>query len=207
MLIVGLTGNIGSGKSTVAEIFRILNIPVFHTDSASKKHLANPEVITMIVREFGSTILKTDGQIDNAELATLAFRDAGSLRKLSRILHPLVVEDFRLWTLSRSEPYVIQEAAVIHESGLAGLFHVIIHVACPSEIAISRVNLRDKTDPEMIRQRMKHQFPEEKKAALSDFVIRNDGSILVIPQVLALHQKLQEYAVSGVPALKSPRLC
>lgn len=207
MLIVGLTGNIGSGKSTVAEIFRILGIPVFHADSASKKHLANPEVIQMIIREFGSTVLKPDGQIDNASLATQAFRDPESIRKLNSILHPLVVEDFRLWALTTETPYVIQEAAIIHESGLADMFHKIIHVACPQETAISRVCLRDNVDPDVVHQRMRHQFPEERKAALSDFIIRNDGSTLVIPQVLALHQKLQEYAASGAPSLKPSRLC
>lgn len=199
MFIVGLTGNIGSGKSTVAEIFRILGIPIYHADSASKKHLTDPKVIKMITSDFGNTILTPDGHINNAALAKLAFRDADSIQKLNRILHPLVLEDFRVWAQSRQAPYVIQEAAIIHESGIAGIFHAIIHVSCPPELAVKRVALRDKADPDLIRQRMLHQFPEAKKAALSDFIIQNDGISLVIPQVLELHTKLLESASTEGP--------
>ncbi len=193
MLKVGLTGNIGSGKSLISEIFQTIGIPVFHADEESKKNLNEPQVRNEIVRFFGYGILANDRQIEKRVLASLVFSDPEALKKLNSILHPRVMRDFHEWTLRQAgKRYVVQEAAIIFESGFQGEYDRIIHVSCPSELAIERVIQRDRLSRQEVLARMRFQLDDEKKAALSDFVIRNDGSELVIPQVLAIHQRLSE---------------
>ncbi len=190
MITAGLTGNIGSGKTMVSSIFNVLGIPVYHADQESKKFLGDDAVRRRILEFFGQKVFTGEGEIDRKALAGIVFNDAAALRKLNDILHPLVRDDFREWTSHRSGCYVIHEAAVIIESGFRNEFDQIIHVSCPAGIAIGRVTLRDSVSRDEVLRRMQFQMEDEKKAALSDFVIRNDGSEMVIPQVLAIHHKL-----------------
>ncbi|MEI6456382.1 MAG: dephospho-CoA kinase [bacterium] len=190
MITAGLTGNIGSGKTMVSSIFNVLGIPVYHADQESKKFLGDDAVRRRILEFFGQKVFTGEGEIDRKALAGIVFNDAAALRKLNDILHPLVRDDFREWTSHRSGCYVIHEAAVIIESGFRNEFDQIIHVSCPAGIAIDRVTLRDSVSRDEVLRRMQFQMEDEKKAALSDFVIRNDGSEMVIPQVLAIHHKL-----------------
>ncbi|MCK9422436.1 MAG: dephospho-CoA kinase [Bacteroidales bacterium] len=193
MIKVGLTGNIGSGKSVVSRIFSILGIPVYHADEESKKFLNDPQVKNELLRYFGYSILSISGEINRRSLASHAFTDEHAMHKLNSIMHPLVMHDFHTWTLNQgSFPYIIQEAAIIIESGLRKEFDKIIHVSCLKEIAIGRVVQRDGIDVNSVLRRMQFQMEDKEKAALSDFVIRNDGSELVIPQVLAIHRRLSE---------------
>jgi dephospho-CoA kinase len=193
MLKVGLTGNIGSGKSLVSEIFSIYGVPVYHADEESKKFLADPAVKQRILGLSGDRVLTASGDIDRAALASIVFSDEKALVALNSILHPLVICDFTLWCETFSEqPYIIQEAAIIFESRVNGIFDKIIHVSCPKEIAIERVMKRDGVDRDMVLQRMRLQMDDAVKAGLSDFVIRNDGSEMLIPQVLSIHQMLSE---------------
>jgi dephospho-CoA kinase len=112
---------------------------------------------------------------------------------LNSILHPRVMADFKVWAVQQSDkPYAIQEAAIIFESGVAAEFDYIIHVSCPKEMAIDRVIKRDNIDGHSVQRRMQFQLDESEKSRLSDFVIRNDGTELVIPQVLAIHRQLSE---------------
>lgn len=191
MFKVGLTGNIGSGKSTVCSIFSLLGIKIYHADSASKKFLGNEEVIHELIHYFGKEILSSEGNIDRGKLASIVFSDETSLKLLNSILHPLVKQDFHGFIAqNQSEPYILHEAAILYESGFAKEFDRIIHVFCPKEMAIQRVMKRDLMDGQMVLKRMGFQMDNERKAELSDFVIRNDGSLLVIPQVLSIHQTL-----------------
>ena len=191
MLKIGLTGNIGSGKSLVAEMFSIYGVPVYHADEESKKFLADPAVKEDIADLFGESVLDASFDIDKHKLAALAFADKELLKKLNAILHPLVIEDFERWCERFEErPYVIQEAAIIFESGHASIFNKIIHVSCPKEIAIERVMRRDGISEEAVLQRMQFQMEDAKKAALADFVIHNNGTEMIIPQVLDIHEKL-----------------
>jgi dephospho-CoA kinase len=193
MLKVGLTGNIGSGKSLVSEVFSIYGVPVYHADQESKKFLGDPAVKEKILSIFGEKVLATSGEIDRGALATIVFSDEKALAALDVILHPMVILDFTQWCESfREYPYIIQEAAIIFESGATGLFDRIIHVSCPKEIAIERVMKRDGIDGNSVLQRMRFQMEDAEKARLSDFVIHNDGSELIIPQILAIHQQLSE---------------
>jgi len=193
MLRIGLTGNIGSGKTIVSSVFSALGVPVYHADEESKKFLFHPEIRKQITRRFGVGILEQNGEIARRSLASVVFSDKDALKWLNSLLHPLVREDFRRWASGHAaQPYVIQEAAIIFESGFGDEFDFIIHVACPKEIAIGRVVKRDGTDGNSVMQRMRFQMDDAEKARRSDFVIRNDGTELVIPQVLAIHQHLSE---------------
>jgi dephospho-CoA kinase len=121
------------------------------------------------------------------------FTDEKALLLLNSILHPRVKQDFREWTeLQDNKPYVLQEAAIIFESGFRKEYDYVVHVSCPKEIAIDRVVKRDKIDGHSVLRRMQFQLEDAEKSRLSDFVICNDGSELVIPQVLAIHRRLLE---------------
>ncbi|MEI7664252.1 MAG: dephospho-CoA kinase [Bacteroidota bacterium] len=193
MLKIGLTGNIGSGKTMISGIFSTLGIPVYHADEESKKFLDDPLVKNEILKQFGYGILTNNQEINRRSLATIVFTDPIALQILNSILHPRVMIDFRHWALLHdSKPYVVQEAAIIFESNVAGEFDFIINTSCPKEMAIDRVIKRDKIDGHSVQRRMQFQLDDAEKSRLSDFVIRNDGTELVIPQVLAIHRRLSE---------------
>ena len=195
---VGLTGNIGSGKSVVSQIFSIFGIPVYHADEESKKFLSDPLVKEKILSSFGYKVLSATGEIDRRILSNLVFADKNALTTLKSILHPLVIDDFTHWCESyMNVPYIIHEAAIIYESGVASRFDKIIHVSCPKEIAIERVMKRDGIESKLVLQRMQYQMEDEEKARLSDFVIHNDGSEMIIPQVLNIHRQLSEMGRPG----------
>lgn len=189
MKVIGLTGNIGSGKSIVSNIFEVLKVPVYHADAESKKLLQNDDVKSS-VRSIFKNVYDENGQVDRKKLATIVFNDQNLLLRLNEILHPLVRENFHQWLRSKTEhPYVLNEAAIIFESGFENEFNNIVLVTCPQEIAIERVIKRDNVTREEVLRRIHTQMPEEKKAALADFLILNDGLHQVIPQVLDLHKR------------------
>lgn len=191
MLKIGLTGNIGSGKSVVAGVFGVLGIPVYNADSESKKFLESREVVYAILGRFGQQVLTPDQSIDRKSLASVVFSDSEALAWLNALMHPLVRDDFRNWAVSQAgHPYIIQEAAILFESGMEGEFDRIIHVSCPKETAVDRVVRRDGADSHSVLARMSFQMDDEEKAKRSDYVILNDGSTPVIPQVLAIHQDI-----------------
>ncbi len=193
MLKIGLTGNIGSGKTVVSGVFTTLGIPVYYADAESKKFLDDPAVKNEVVRHFGYGILTNSQEINTRSLASIVFTDGQSLKLLNSVLHPRIMRDFRNWaSLLSDKHYVIQEAAIIFESGLRAEFDYIIHVSCPKETAIDRVVKRDRVDGHSVLRRMQFQLDDDEKSEMSDFVIRNDGSELVIPQVLSIHQRLLE---------------
>ena len=193
MFKIGHTGNIGSCKTVVSGVFETLGIPVYHADEESKKFLDDPVVKNEILKHFGYGVLTNNHDINRRSLASIVFTDENSLRVLNSILHPRVKQDFRNWaSLHSDQPYVIQEAAIIFESGFKSEYDYIIHVSCPKETAIVRVIKRDKIDGHSVLRRMQFQLDDAEKSRLSDFVIRNDGSEMVIPQVLAIHQQLLE---------------
>lgn len=192
MLRVGLTGNIGSGKSAVASVFSILGIPIFHADDESRKHLGDPLVIEKIGTLFGQEVID-EGRIINSRLASVVFTDSVQLAKLNALMHPLVMSDFEAWSgLHAGAPYLVMEAAILFESGYEKEFDRIIHVSCPEEIAVERVVRRDRVEPDQVKLRMQRQIKNDDKAGMADFVIINDGSRLLIPQILAVHRQILE---------------
>jgi len=192
MIKVGLTGNMGSGKTVVASVFSAMGVPVFNADEESKKFLKRPDVIEKVAALFGGEVI-AQGTINNKRLAFFVFSNPEALNRLNRILHPLVMEAFGRWQESKKNAhYVIMEAAILYESGYAKEFDSIIHVSCTEEISIERVINRDRIPRELVLERMRLQLKNDDKARISDFVIINDGTVLVIPQVVMIHKKLLE---------------
>ena len=188
MLTVGLTGGIGSGKTTVARILQVLGVPVFDSDRAAKDVMAGDPVRTAVVAAFGDVY--TDGGLDRRKLASIVFNDPEALQRLNAIVHPAVREAFARWKASRSAPYVVNEAAIMIESGgYRDMDHLVV-VTAPEEDRIARVMMRDRSSREQVQARMRNQITDGERTAHADTVLVNDGRKLLIPQVLALHHSL-----------------
>ena len=190
---IGLTGNIGTGKSTVAGIFEILGVPVYHADKRSRDFLDSEEVKVQISSLFGKHVINSRQEVDRMALAEIVFSDKAKLSALNAILHPLIEEDFDQWCSShQDQDYIMQEAAILFESGFNRLFDATILVTAPEKICIARVMKRDNVRREMVMDRMRNQWPQGEKQKLADYEIINDEKTMVIPQVLAIHQSLQK---------------
>lgn len=199
MILVGLTGNIGSGKTTVSRLFSMLGVPVYYADKKGRQFLGFPEVQEKVISLFGEEVLDKNGKIDRKKLASVVFADKGKLRQLNGVIHPIIRKDFRQWAKKRAGfPYVMEEAAILFEGGFAGDFDKIVLVTAPEHLRISRVCKRDGVGADSVRQRARHQWREEDKESLSDFVIKNDDTSLVIDQVRETHGELLKAAeISG----------
>lgn len=189
---VGVTGGIGSGKSTVCQIFKVLNIPVYDADAAAKRLMQeDPRLKMELKKAFGESTFDKEGRLDRKALADKVFRDKEQLERLNSLVHPAVFEDVKRWSVENATaPYLVKEAALLFESGSYREQDILITVFAPEEIAIQRVMQRDNVSEAAVRERMAHQWPQEKKAALSDYIIHNTGNELLVPQVWELHRKL-----------------
>jgi dephospho-CoA kinase len=191
MLKVGLSGNIGSGKSVVSKIFETLKIPVYRSDEEAKLILDKPEIIQQLVQTFTSAILDPGGKVERKKLASIVFNDSEKLSLLNGIIHPAVLADFSSWVaMQKNVPYVVMESAILFETGYNKFFDKIIVVTAPKEIRIQRVIMRDLASREEVEARIHNQMDDEIKKQKSDYVINNDGNCLIIPQVLEIHQKI-----------------
>ncbi|KAA8486367.1 dephospho-CoA kinase [Arcticibacter tournemirensis] len=193
MLKVGITGGIGSGKTTVCHLFELQGIPVFYADDRAKLLMNTDLVLVNSIKEaFGESVYLEDGRLNRKELARVVFNNAGLLEKLNSLVHPAVFRDFDSWSLKQKSPYVLKEAAILFESGSDKDCDFTILVTSPPDIRIRRVISRDKVSEEEVKKRMDKQLSDEKKIELADFIIRNDERELLIPQVINLHHKLLE---------------
>jgi dephospho-CoA kinase len=191
MLKIGLTGSIGSGKSTIASLFRVLGIPVYIADIEAKKFLSDPEVIIRITALAGDEVLNSNGEIDRRVLASKVFGDPEKLQELNSIIHPRVRKHFTSWAESHQHsPYIIQESAIIFESGFYTMFDLIIVVSAPEEERINRVILRDGFKREEVISRIENQWPEHLKIEKANFEIKNSDFDMAIPQVLKIHKEI-----------------
>ena len=191
MLKVGITGGIGSGKTTVCRIFEMLGIPVFYADTVSRNLVQqNPEVIAAIKASFGNGIYR-DALLNTKALAKIVFNDPEKLRKLNSIVHPSVFRMFNEWIAKHAGyAYVLKEAALIFETNAHLTLDAVIVVTAPETMRIKRVMQRDGATEADVQQRMKQQMPEAEKRKQATFIIHNDESELLIPQILAIHKKL-----------------
>lgn len=191
MVLIGLTGGIGSGKTTVAHVFETLGIPVYYADTEARRIMnEDAELKDAIIKNFGSTSYK-NGELDRAYLSQIVFNDSYKLDVLNSLVHPATIRDADLWMKNQNSPYVIKEAALLFESGAAGHLDYVIGVYAPSDMRIKRVMERDGVSREEILKRINRQLDENIKMKLCDFVITNDESELVVPQVLNIHEQLR----------------
>ena len=190
MLKIGLTGGIGAGKSTVASIFKVLGVPVFDADATAKNILNTDSVLReQIADTFGSETYK-NGLLDRKYLATLVFNNSEQLAKLNALVHPATIAAMEKWTSGFTDmPYIIKEAALLFEAGTHEGLDYIIGVTAPVELRMTRVMARDHVLREEVLSRMQHQLDDTEKMKRCNFVIDNNETSLVIPQVLALHEQ------------------
>ena len=193
MLLVGLTGGIGSGKSTAAKIFKLLGIPVYIADVEAKRLInTNEQIRSAFIERYGSDIYLPEGTINKAKLGNIIFTQKEELQFVNATVHPIVKKDFKEWAARQDAPYVIEEAAILFESGSHKVMDVVITVTAPEHERIMRVRKRDNLTEEQIKSRINNQFPEEDKIRLSDFVIHNDDNKLIIPQIIEIDKKIRD---------------
>lgn len=192
MLKVGLTGGIGSGKSVVSEIFRTLNIPVYDADLRAKQLITEDAVVKKyLIKEFGEKVYFEDGQLNRIELAAIIFNNQQALQIANSIVHPAVKLDYIDWLDHQQYcKYAVIEAAILFESNEFSDLDKTITVYAPDDVRLKRVVKRDNTVENAVLKRMHAQMSEEEKIKRSDFVIINDDTKLVVPQVLELHKLL-----------------
>jgi dephospho-CoA kinase len=191
MIKIGLTGNIGSGKSTVAKIFCNLGIPVFIADNEAKKLYSEPDIINRVIGLFGKQLLTSDGKVDLKELGKIAFNDKSKLEELNIIMHNRVIDIFALWAENHQEaPYVIMESALIYESPVRFDFDYIIDVYASVEVTFERVKKRDGIDRTDFLKRLAFQMNAEEKRSRADFVIVSNDKDSLIKQVLTVHESI-----------------
>ena len=193
MFKVGITGGIGSGKTMVCKIFEVLGVPVYYADFHAKRLMeTDPGIRQELVRFFGPSVV-SNGKINREKLAQIIFNDRDALNSVNNIVHPAVRKDFIAWESRMTEhDYIIEEAAILFESGAYKLLNFNIAVSAPEELRISRVMARDNVSREAVLRRISNQMTEQERIKLADDIILNDESELLIPQILSLHKKLIE---------------
>lgn len=189
MLRIGITGGIGSGKSTVAKIFSVLGVPVYDADSSSKRLMNEDESLKKkIIQNFGEESY-VDGKLNRKYLAEKVFLDPQKTALLNSLVHPVTIKDADEWMKRQTAPYTIKEAALIFESGSNKYLDKVIGVRSPESLRIERTMKRSNLTEQQVKERMMLQMDEEEKLRLCDYVIINDEHEMLIPQVLELHQK------------------
>lgn len=190
--LIGITGGIGSGKTTLANHLVKLGYPVYFADIEAKKISQSEALVTQIVEQFGASIL-VNGEIDRTALAEIVFKDPEALKKLNQIIHPAVSKDFQRWLAKNiHHPLVFKEAAILFESGSYKYCDAIITITAPKEERIKRVTQRDNLALHDIEKRMERQWSEEEKIKLSDFVIVNINLENAIQELESILKKLND---------------
>jgi dephospho-CoA kinase len=190
-MIIGLTGGIGSGKSTVAEIFKHLGVPIFIADLESKHILETDRALQAKLAEILGWELLKNGQVDKLYMAQKIFTDQSLLQAVNALLHPLVGKAFDRWALlNEQSAYVIREAAILFESNSYQDCEKIIVVTAPRALRIKRVMVRSNLTAEAVEARMAKQWPQEKKDSMADYLVDNSGKKSLIKQVLTIHENI-----------------
>ena len=189
-MILGVTGGIGSGKSTACKVFNILGVPVFMTDIEARLLMdSSPEIKEKLNSITGLDLYKT-GILDRELLAGIIFANKNLLEKVNHLVHPLVFEHFKHWVDQQKSLYVIMESAILFESGASKIVNKIASVIAPIDERIERVTLRNKMTNKQVRDRIKNQMSDEERIKLSDYVIYNSDKDFIIPAIIKIHNEI-----------------
>ncbi len=192
MIRIGLTGGIGSGKSLISNVFKLLGAYVYNTDIAAKNiYHTNADLKQKLINYFGQDVYLETGKINRQFLSKQIFNDKKKLELLNNWVHPLVQQDFEnQQELHKNSPYIVKESAILIESGAYRNVDKIIVVTAPKPVRIERVCRRDNTSQQEVERRIKNQLDDNERLKYAHFVVENDDKKLVIPQVLNIHNKL-----------------
>ncbi len=189
-MVIGLTGGIGSGKSTVARLFEVLGCPVFYSDDVAKEVYFDADVKLKVIALLGNEAYVLENEINKKYISAKIFSDTGLLHQLNAIIHPAVIERFKIFKNKHIGKLVIKETALLFEAKLEAQVDKIVLVAANDDLRITRVMQRDGLSKEEVIKKIKAQLPQEEKILRSDFVITNDEKEFLITQVLAIYNKL-----------------
>jgi dephospho-CoA kinase len=194
---LGITGGIGSGKTSVCRVFNTLGIPVFSADPQAREIMDNDEELIRKINDVTGMDLYSSGSLDRRKLAALIFNDVNLLQKVNSLVHPIVFDHFKSWEREQSAPYVIMEAAILFESGASKLVDRIATVIAPVEERISRIIHGNTLSREQVLERMRNQMDDDMKLKLSDYVIHNSENDMIIPTVLKIHEDILTFIIKG----------
>jgi dephospho-CoA kinase len=187
---LGVTGGIGSGKTTVCRVFSVLGIPVFSADAEAKRIMdSDPDLIDKL-NSIAGMDLYANGNLDRQQLAKLIFNNRELLEKVNSIVHPLIFENYIKWADEQTSPYTIMEAAILFESGAAELVDRILTVVTPINERIERLMAGNKFTFEQVMERINNQIDDETRIKRSDFIVYNSENDMIIPAILAIHEEL-----------------
>ena len=190
MIKVGLTGGIGSGKTTVAKIFKQFGVPVYFSDDRAKDLMLNNQFLReSLISLFGDKVI-VDGFLNRSYIASKVFTNTKELIKLNALVHPFVQTDFDVWSASQTSNYVLKEAAIIFETGADKLLDKVVLVESPKNLKVSRVMVRDRMLRKEVLKRMERQWSDYQKRINADYIIQNDEKYSLINQSLKLHNIL-----------------
>lgn len=190
---VGITGGIGSGKTTVCKIFESIGVPVYYADIRAKWLMSfNPALKSSLKKELGPEIYHSNGRLDRKVMASLIFNDKDKLEKVNSLVHPAVHRDAARWIKMQISPYILYEAALLIENDSYKNFDRMIVVTAPEELRIKRVMKRDNVSRDQVMARIKNQLPQDIKNQLADYLIVNDGEHSLIQQVVIIHKSITE---------------
>ncbi len=191
MLKIGVTGGIGSGKTTVCKIFEVLDIPVYYADPRAKLlMIEDSKLVKEIKKLLGDKSYNKDKSLNRKYIANIIFNDKNKLNALNALVHPAVKNDFDKWCDSQNSPYVLKEAALLFENGSYKSLDKTILVSAPLELRVLRVMKRDNHTRESILSRVRNQMPESEKEKLANIIIKNDNDISLISQIIEIHRQL-----------------
>jgi len=187
---LGVTGGIGSGKTTVCRVFNVLGIPVFSADPAANKIIDTNADIIRGINSLAGKDLYPDGSLDRSLLASMIFNDKSFLGKINSLVHPVVFDNFERWAKEQNAPYVIMEAAILFESGASKLVDKVVTIIAPMEERMERVIKRNKLSRDQVMDRINNQMDDESKTKLSDYIIHNSENDMIIPAILKIHEDI-----------------
>ncbi len=194
MIKVGVTGGIGSGKSTVCNFFKLIGIPVFEADLEAKKIINHSAIVrSQMIMNFGKDIYLPNHTVDRKKLADIIFNSPSSLEKVNSIIHPEVRKNFYEWVDQQSSEYIVHEAAILFESGFYKMMDFMVLITASTETRVKRVVERDKLTEKSVIARMKLQWDDKEKIKLSNLVLTNDNTELIIPQLIELDKNLRRH--------------